>query len=211
MYELLETESRDQKKEEPLPKMRRSGFIPGIIFGKDIESISVKILESNLIKLISKKINILELSVDEKNKILVNIENIQKHLISGKIQHVSFQILNKGQKTTVTIPVSIIGESSGVKAGGVLVQNLESLTISSLPKDVPAKIEVNIEGLEINGKILLKDIKLSKELELTDKHSDDTPVVSCNPAKASKEEEIHPTESKDETSAEEKASENQKE
>ncbi len=190
MYELLEVEGRINDREINLNKMRKDGYIPGVIFGKEMDSLSIKILEKKLLKQLSHKAKIIELLIDGRDKMLVNIESIQKHAVSGKVLHVSFLKMAKGQKAHVTVPIVLTGHSHGVIASGTVTQSFEELTISGLPQDLPQSIDIDVSLLTLDSRIHLSDIVLPSGIVLADKHSSDTVVVSVHPTHKAEEEPV---------------------
>ena len=73
------------------------------------------------------------------------------------------------EEVEVTVPVQLVGDSPGVREGGVLAQLLWELQISCLPTRIPEAIEVDISGLEIGDTLLVKDISAPEGIEvLTD-------------------------------------------
>ncbi|HLE11188.1 MAG: hypothetical protein A2504_12540 [Bdellovibrionales bacterium RIFOXYD12_FULL_39_22] len=193
MYELLEVESRGNGNGVNLNKMRKDGYVPGVVFGKEMDSLAIKISEMKLLKQLSHKAKIIELMVDGKNKLLVNIESIQKHAVSGKILHVSFLKINADKKTTVTVPIVLTGHSHGVTATGTVSQAFETLTISGLPKDLPDSIAIDVSHLQLHAKIHMSEIKLPTGVSLADKHDHETVVISIHATKEAEEEPVAKT------------------
>jgi large subunit ribosomal protein L25 len=79
------------------------------------------------------------------------------------------------------------GTATGVKEGGVVMQNLTSIEINCLPADVPEQIVINISDLEMHASLNVEDLEVSEELEILT--SSDLTVVSCQPPKEEVEEE----------------------
>ena len=77
------------------------------------------------------------------------IKQIQYHPVSDEIIHVDLMRVRRSEKMTISVPIVLVGESVGVKEGGVLSQSLNQVDISCYPTDVPENIEFNIEDLEL--------------------------------------------------------------
>jgi len=73
---------------------------------------------------------------------------------------VDFLLLDEKKPVTIEIPIKLTGSSTGVKAGGKLVQKLRKLRIKALPKDHLDAIEVSIEGLEVGKSVKVSEINL---------------------------------------------------
>ena len=50
-------------------------------------------------------------------------------------------------KINLKVPIIFVGQSEGVRAGGVLNQTLTELEISCLPSHIPQNIEVDVTNL----------------------------------------------------------------
>ena len=64
---------------------------------------------------------------------------------------------------TISVPILLVGDSVGVKEGGILSQSLTQVEISCYPTDVPEQIELNIEGLELNSGLNVGDLDTGSE------------------------------------------------
>jgi len=88
------------------------------------------------------------------------IKDLQFHPLTEQIIHVDFLLLDEKKPVTIEIPIKLTGSSTGVKAGGKLVQKLRKLRIKALPKDHLDAIEVSIEGLEVGKSVKVSEINL---------------------------------------------------
>ena len=88
---------------------------------------------------------------------------------------------------TISVPLVLEGTATGVKEGGVMMQNLTSVEISCLPADVPEQVVIDISDLELNTSLNVKDLEVSEELIILT--SEDLTVVSCQLPKEEVEEE----------------------
>ena len=88
------------------------------------------------------------------------IKQIQYHPVSDEIMHIDLMRVRRSEKMTISVPIVLIGEAIGVKEGGVLSQAMTQIEISCYPTDVPEKIELNVEGLELNSSMSLGDLNL---------------------------------------------------
>jgi large subunit ribosomal protein L25 len=61
---------------------------------------------------------------------------------------------------TVSIPVTVEGNSPGVRAGGKLIQKIQRLKIKGLIKDIPDSIVINIDGLDLGQSTKVKNVEV---------------------------------------------------
>lgn len=109
------------------------------------------------------------------------IKDLQFHPLTEQIIHVDFLLLDAKKPVTIEIPIKLTGSSSGVKAGGKLVQKLRKLRIKGLPKDHLDNIEVSIEGLEVGKSVKVSEIKLDN---LTITNAKEDTIVSVTTSRA---------------------------
>jgi large subunit ribosomal protein L25 len=109
------------------------------------------------------------------------IKDLQFHPLTEQIIHVDFLLLDAKKPVTIEIPIKLTGSSSGVKAGGKLVQKLRKLRIKALPKDHLDAIEVSIEGLEVGKSVKVAEISLPN---LTITNAKEDTIVSVTTSRA---------------------------
>ena len=109
------------------------------------------------------------------------IKDLQFHPLTEQIIHVDFLLLNEKKEVTIEIPIKLTGSSSGVKAGGKIVQKLRKLRIKALPKDHLDAIEVSIEGLEVGKSVKVSEINLPN---LTITNAKEDTIVSVTTSRA---------------------------
>ncbi|NIG56928.1 50S ribosomal protein L25 [Chitinophaga sp. Cy-1792] len=88
------------------------------------------------------------------------VKDLQFDVVTDELAHIDFMELVEDKPVSVTVPIKLVGQSVGVKAGGKLVSKLKALKVKALPKFLVENIEVNIDNLELNGNIRVEDVKL---------------------------------------------------
>lgn len=151
--------------------LRKSGTIPANIYGKDFESVSVGI-DSNTFQHIYKsagETTVVYVKVEEKEYPTL-ISEIQYHPVSEEILHVDLRKVNLRQKVEAYVPLTFVGESEAVEQkNGVLLTQLEEVTVSALPTHIPHQIEVDLSALkEIGDMIRIADLAKSDDYEVVD-------------------------------------------
>jgi large subunit ribosomal protein L25 len=147
-------------------KLRSTGFIPGILYGPEIDPapISISALELGAMyrqqgtssRLINLDFN------GEKDGRMVIIREVQRDPVSGVFRHVDLYQVSMTKKLNITARITLVGTPAGVKLGGILQHIIRDLEIYCLPSDIPDKIEVDVSGLEIGDSVHVKDIVLDK-------------------------------------------------
>ena len=117
---------------------------------------------------------------------------IQRDHLLGRFIHVDFLRIARDEKIKVEVPIHLVGESRGVKEGGVVEHHIWNLELESFPQDVPTSVEANISGLGINESLKVADLKLPPNCTVLT-HVDEV-VVSVVPPQVLRVEEAVPPE-----------------
>lgn len=149
-------------------KVRESGKIPAIIYGKAKESQPVALDSIELIKTLRDegKNTVLHLDVDGSSH-AVMLYDMQTDPLKNDIIHADFHIVDMQADVQVEVPVHLTGEAQGVKDGGVLQQSLHEVTITAKPGNIPQSIDVDITNLGVNETLYIKDLSTSTNYQFT--------------------------------------------
>ena len=177
-------------------KIKAQGLVPAVIYGAKTQPQALQVNAREISKLLAHAVgeNILvDLDIEDNGKVsnrMALIKAVQHQAIGGGILHVDFNEVDMNVAIRATIPVETAGEAIGIKAGGVLEQNLRSLHLECLPKDLPETITVDVSALNVGDAIHVKDIKLPAgvvaldEPDLTVIHVAEPTVAEAAPAAA---------------------------
>lgn len=152
-----------------LKKLRKQGIIPANVYGPDIKSEAISVNFKDFIKVYKKVKETGLVYLQLKNEsIPVLIKNVQKHPINGAILHVDFRKVDLKQKIETEVPVVIVGESPAVaEKKGVLLTQVNTLTIFALPEEIPSEIKIDISNLkEIGDEIKVSDLTKTSPYEI---------------------------------------------
>ena len=183
-FELV-AESRADVGKGASRRLRRSGKIPGIVYGGENEPTMISMAHDDLFHHLEHEAfysHILDLSVDGKSEQVV-LKDLQRHVYKPEIMHVDFLRVSASEKLTMNVPIHFVNEEKcpGVKAGGIISHTMTELEIECLPKDLPEYIEIDMSAVELDASIHLAEINLPDGVEFyATKHGGDMsqPVVS---------------------------------
>ena len=149
--------------------LRKSGFLPANIFGKDVKSATIQIKAVDFTKFRKEagESTLVYLSLEgEEESRPVMIHEIAIHPVNGQILHIDFHQVNLSEKTTALISVKLTGDSPAEKEKlGILVQQLDEVEVEAFPADMPEHLEVSVETLSAVGdSIRVLDIKPGSKL-----------------------------------------------
>lgn len=155
----------------------QNGEIPGVLYGRDIQSTPVKCDLNDIYKAVHRDGQIYQVTNNQK-KIFVRIDQIQKDPVNGHFKHFSLVQLPKNEKNKVDVPIEMQGNAPGVKEGGTLVMMKNEVELHGLIKNLPDKLIANIDQVKIGDHLSIKDLNIPKGVTTEDDL--DTVVIVCN-------------------------------
>lgn len=163
-------------------RARREKKVTAVVNGKGITSTAV-LLESkeldNVLKTLGKNA-IFDVAVQDGETHQVIIKEIQNATLVNQILDVELQVIQKGEKLTVTVPINVLN-ADDVKRG-IVSQTLNELEIETLPTNIPTEFTVDVSALEIGDALYVSDIKVGKEITVLS--DSEQSVVSVLPPSA---------------------------
>jgi len=166
---ILESKTRDVFGRKT-KKGREQGLIPAVVYGKGIENQPIWVTDLDFRRLIKKsgESTMISLSIDGKNNRNVIIYDTQEDPIKNRFLHIDFFQVRMDEEIETEVELVFVGESPAVKEqGGVLIKNVDNVTVKCLPADLPGEIEVDISVLKtFENYIYIKDLKISDKVEI---------------------------------------------
>lgn len=152
--------------------IRAEGRVPGIMYGAGSTpaSLSVSAVELEKLYRAASESTLIDLTLEGAAPVKVLLQDVQFDPVRGKITHVDFRQINMNQELEVQVEIRLIGLAPAVKElGGSLVQQVESVTVRCLPKDLINFVEVDVSSLvNFDAVINVKDLKLPAGVEPLD-------------------------------------------
>lgn len=167
-------------------KMRKAGAIPGVLYGRDTESLALTIAEKDwrLIQGHVRSTTIIRMELadnDASEEHPVMVKEIQREVIGRGLLHIDFLQVSMERQIQVQVPVHLVGTAKGVVAGGVVEHHLHAVLVECLPGNIPNRIEVDISNLEIGDSIHVRAVSIPG-VKLLD--SPDVAIVGVTPPEA---------------------------
>ncbi len=161
-YYKLDVTNRAELRSKAAKSLRKKGIVPGVLYYSGEENVNISIERSVLFHAMQSGQRIFEIDQEGESQYTM-IKQLQYHPVTDEIIHVDLMRVRRSEKITISVPLILVGDSIGVKEGGVLSQSLNQIEISCFPTDVPEKIELNIEDLELNSAKSVADLELDLE------------------------------------------------
>ena len=187
-YFKLDISERTEPGKKGSQALRRAGSIPGVLYYSGEKNVNITVDKSVLFHAMQSGQRIFEIDQDGESQYTM-IKELQYHPVTDAIIHIDLMRVRRSEKMTISVPLVLVGESIGIKEGGVLSQSMTQVEISCFPTDVPEHIEIDIEDLEIHSARSVADIKIDNEdIEIVS--NTNLNVVSITPPAAEEEPEI---------------------
>src|SRR3954467_4557628 len=165
----LNVEPREAEGSRSTRRLRREGFVPGIVYGGGEDCRPFRANAHELERLLHSGAPVFDLKFDG-DAIPVIVKDQQLHPVRSHVLHIDMLRVNLNVAIHTTVRVDVHGaeEAPGVKEGGVLEQVTRELNIEALPGDIPEGLDVDVSGLEAAGTLLLGDITAPEGVSFLD-------------------------------------------
>jgi large subunit ribosomal protein L25 len=192
----LNAEPRDNVGKGASRRLRRTGKVPGIVYGTEKDPVMIQLEHDYLMHHLEKEAfysHILTLKIGKEAEEVV-LRDLQRHPYKPKIMHIDLQRIKATEKISMRVPIHVLNEENcpGVKdEKGIVNSLMTQLEVLCLPKDLPEYIEVDIAEFHVGDAIHLNELKLPKgiELEIIVSGGDATQaVLSIQPPQVEQEE-----------------------
>jgi large subunit ribosomal protein L25 len=159
----LTAERRTATGRSAVRKLKAAGSVPAIIYGAKDKPETLQVSKRDINAMLSHAAgeNILvELEIAGKSRLAL-VQEVQHAPVGGAILHIDFHAVSMDEMIQADVPLEPTGIANGVKnMGGLLEQNLRSLAIECLPRDLPDVITVDVSELNIGDSIHVREIPL---------------------------------------------------
>ena len=164
---VLQAKSRQKAGSAESRRIRKSGRIPAVIYGRSGKAVSIDLDSSAFIK-DTKGISestIVKVDVGDKSYDAF-VKATQRNIIDGNILHIDFYEVESGVALRAKVSIVLHGNPIGVREGGMLENPMHEIEIECLPKDLPERIEIDISGLKANHYLYVRDVPLAEGIRL---------------------------------------------
>lgn len=185
----LTVKERDNFGSPEARRLRRQGWIPGVLYGGGNDTVSLAVEEKTLRKALGSESGgaILALTFAGKKKEHPAIlKDYQIDPVTSGLLHVDFMEVRMDQPVEAGIRIELTGTAAGVREGGIMDQSLREVTVRCLPTDMPEHVECDVGELQIGDAVRVSDIVPLAGVEIL--NDPETTVASVIPPTVLKEE-----------------------
>lgn len=168
----LNAQKRDIVGHRSLNVLRKQGWLPAIVFGRNFNSVPVQVNKKEFEKVYAGagESSLVYLKIDSQTWPII-IQHVAKDPVIDQPIHADFYKVSLDKKITANVPLVYMGESPAVKnLGGILVKNINEVEVEALPQNLPHEIKVDLSALQTFGNhVLVKDVAVPLGVEIKNK------------------------------------------
>jgi large subunit ribosomal protein L25 len=178
----LDVSSRTAGGSREVRRLRRSGRVPGVLYGGGGDSVSFDADARELRLALARSGAVLDLSVDGAKATPVVLKETQRDPVRGETVHIDLLRVRLDQAIHAAVPIELTGteDAPGVKEGGVLEQITREVNVEALPTAIPESIVHDIGEMQIGDHIGLADLTIPEGVALLD-DLEETVVATLSP------------------------------
>lgn len=177
----LQVSARDPEGSRQARRLRRSGRIPGVLYGGDGGSVSFDVDARDLRLALAASGAVVELSVDGGSATPVVVKDAQSDPVRGDTVHIDMLRVRLDRAIHAVVGLELSGseDSPGVKQGGVLEHVTRELNVEALPNSIPESIVHDVSAMEIGETLTLAAVKPPDGVKLLDEQ--ETVIATLSP------------------------------
>jgi large subunit ribosomal protein L25 len=164
---VLQTHKREGRGSRKAAKLRKEGRVPAILYGHKEAEVQLALDHKPLLEALRHGVRVVEINTDKGTE-NAQIVEVQWDYLGKDLVHVDLKRVDKDERIHVHVPIELKGIAPGVTAGGQLDQPLHSLHVECPAVDVPDNVRVNINELQIEQAIHVRDLKLPENVKVLD-------------------------------------------
>jgi len=160
MAETLNVEIRESRGKRSARRLRKTGKIPGVLYGHGQESISLSVPSDALNTLVTHGSRLVTLAGAVHESAF--IREVQWDTWGTHILHVDLTRVSATEKVEVQVGIELRGEAPGIKEGGMVEHLVHEVQMECPAAAIPEKLSVNINELQLEGSITMAELELPK-------------------------------------------------
>ena len=179
----LSISARDVSNSRATRRLRRSGQVPGVLYGGGADAVPFAVDERELRHALAARGAVVELQLDGEATPAV-LKDSQRHPVRGQTLHVDFLRVRLDVAIHSVVALELIGgeDAPGTIEGGVLEHVTREVNIESLPTDIPERLQLDVSGMQVNDTMFLSSVTAPQGVTILD-DLEETVVATLTPPK----------------------------
>ena len=182
---LVKADKRPELGKGGARSLRRAGMIPAVVYSGG-KSMPITVQGKQMTKLIYSGVGehaliTIELNEDgaKTSEHPVLIKDYQRDPVSEDLLHIDFMEVSLENIVKVTVRIDIVKQPVGIKMGGIMQHRLREVEVECLPTQIPDRIEVNAESIEIGHSLHVSDLQVPEGVKIITDPSEVIILVSA--------------------------------
>jgi large subunit ribosomal protein L25 len=168
----LDVKDREARGSAESRRLRTHGLIPGVLYGSGKKAHPFCVEERELRRVLTGEHGlhaILDVVFDgQKTPHHAVLKDYQLDPTRARLLHIDLHEVRLDQPIHAQVVVELVGESEGMKEGGVLTQVTREVNVEALPMEVPDRLELDISSMAIGDSMRLSDLRVPDGATLLD-------------------------------------------
>jgi large subunit ribosomal protein L25 len=168
----LRAEPRIAAGTRPARRLRRTGSVPAVLYGRGLDPRTVSVDKRDLYGVLHTEAGanaLINLEVEgEKNKFLTVAREVQRDPVRGEIIHLDFISISLDEPIAAEVYIEYLGIPAGVEEGGVVETIRTAVNVMALPMEIPASIPLDISAMVVGDTMKIADLPAIDGVEYTD-------------------------------------------
>ena len=158
----LAAEPRELAGSRPARRMRRTGRIPAVVYGRGVDPIAVSVDKLALYSALRSEAGfntLFNVDVDGGETVLAVAREVQRHPVRNDITHLDFIKVSLDIEIEAEVNLDFVGTPASVAQEGAILDTIEtSVMVRALPTAVPTSIELDVSELELGDTLHISDL-----------------------------------------------------
>jgi len=170
-------------------RLRREGFVPGVVYSVGAEARPFQVLEREVRTVLGEGHALFDLEIEGAKAVPVVVKEQQQHPVRGSLQHIDLQEVRLDEEIQAEVALELEGAdvAPGVKEGGVLEHVTREVTVEALPTEIPERIVVDVSEMQINDIVQLSAVSVPAGVKLVAEDLEEITIATLSPPRVEEE------------------------
>jgi large subunit ribosomal protein L25 len=152
-------------------RLRRTGLVPAIVYGKGTDPINVAVDAHDLHLALHTEAGsnaLINLEIEDDKVVLTMARIIERHPFRNEYRHVDFVTVSLDETVHAEVAIHFEGTPAGVIEGGVFSPQRTHVSVETLATTIPSFIELDVSAVEIGDSLRIADLPVLEGVVYTE-------------------------------------------
>jgi large subunit ribosomal protein L25 len=187
--EVLKVTRRESFGSRESRRLRRGGFVPGVLYGAGAEARPFQVGEREIRTFLSNGHTLFELEIEGSKAVPAVVKEQQQHPVRGELLHIDCLEVKLDEAIQAEVALELQGaeRAPGVVEGGVLEHVTREITVEALPADIPEVIHADVSEMAIGDTLQLAAVASPAGVKFVVDDPEETTVATLSPPRVEEE------------------------